>query len=85
MANTSLAALNDMLFQQLETITNPDLSNEELEAETKRTKAVTDIATKIVDNAKLELDALKFKNEVTGYSDDVSQHMFFLPEKIKKS
>lgn len=79
MANTSLSALNDMLFQQLETITNPDLVGDKLETEIVRTKAVTDIATKIVDNAKLELDALKFKEEVMGI-DEINQPMFFLPE-----
>lgn len=80
MANTSLSALNDMLFQQLETITNPDLDNEELEKELKRTKAVSDIATKIVDNAKLKLDAIKLKAEFTGYDDTDQQNMFFLQE-----
>ena len=80
MANTSLAALNDMLFQQLETITNPDLDNEELEKELKRTKAVSDIATKIVDNAKLELDAIKLKSEIMGCDDIDQQNMFFLQE-----
>lgn len=79
MANTSLLALNDMLFQQLETITNTDLVGEELETEIRRTKAVTDLANKIVDNAKLELDAIKFKNEVMGI-DEMDQPMFFLPE-----
>lgn len=68
-----------MLFQQLETITNPDLVGDKLETEIVRTKAVTDIATKIVDNAKLELDALKFKEEVMGI-DEINQPMFFLPE-----
>ena len=80
MANTSLSALNDMLFQQLETITNPDLDNEELEKELKRTKAVSDIATKIVDNAKLELDAIKLKAEIMGCDDIDQQNMFFLQE-----
>lgn len=78
MANTSLAALNDMLFQQLETITNTDLKEDELEIEIKRTKAVTDIATKIVDNAKLELEALKFKDDAMHFG--VEQDMFFLQE-----
>lgn len=63
-ANTSLSALNEMLFEQLEKITNDDLSEEELHREITRTKMITDISNQIVNNAELELKAIKLKEDL---------------------
>lgn len=66
-----LAALNDYLFQTLETLSNPDLTSEELETELKRSKAVQGIANNIINNAHLALEAKKHADEY-GYGDKVN-------------
>ncbi len=52
-----LIDLNDHLFTQLERLNDEDLPAEKLEAEIKRSKAITDIATSVILNARLALDA----------------------------
>lgn len=61
---TSITDLNNLLFEQIERITNDDLSEEELDREVKRVKAVTDIAKTIVDNNRVAVDALKYLEPV---------------------
>lgn len=76
--NTSLAALNDMLFDQLERITNDDLDDETIEKEIKRTKMITAVSNQIVSNAELELRAIKVRDELmTG---GAMPSVFGLPE-----
>ena len=60
---TTLADLNEMLFQQLERLTNDDLEGEDLEAEIKRSKAVSDLGGKIIANGALILNAVKHADE----------------------
>lgn len=59
----NLVDLNNHLFEQLERMNDEDLTDEQLDKEIKRTKAMTDIATKIIDNASLGLQAEKLKVE----------------------
>lgn len=59
----NLVDLNNHLFEQLERMNDEDLTDEQLEKEIKRSKAMTDIATKIIDNANLGLQAEKLKVE----------------------
>lgn len=59
----NLVDLNNHLFEQLERMNDEDLTDEQLEKELKRTRAMTDIATKIIDNANLGLQAEKLKVE----------------------
>lgn len=59
----NLVDLNNHLFEQLERMNDEDLTDEQLEKEIKRSKAMTDIATKIIDNASLGLQAEKLKVE----------------------
>lgn len=47
--------LHDILFEQLERLNNPKLKDESLAEEIKRSKAVTDVARNIIDNADLAL------------------------------
>ena len=54
-----LTDLNDILFAQLERLTNEDLPAEQLEQELQRTSSVVQVADRIVDNARLQLDAVK--------------------------
>jgi hypothetical protein len=55
-----LTDLNNILFAQLERLTSEDLTPEEIKSEIARCGSVVDLADKIVDNAKLQLDAVKF-------------------------
>ena len=54
-----LTDLNDHLFAQLERLNDEDLKDEELERELKRSKSMTNVADKIINNAKVCLDASK--------------------------
>lgn len=55
--------LNDHLFAQLERLNDEDLTQEELEKEIQRTKAVTAVSNQIISNAKLALDATRLQVE----------------------
>lgn len=57
--NTSLMALNEMLFQQLEAVSNPDLSSEEFEKEKERAEVMAKLGKVMVENASVELKALE--------------------------
>lgn len=58
-----LIDLNDYLFIQLERLSDEEVVGERLSEEITRAKAITDVGRTIVDNAKLALDAVKFKQE----------------------
>jgi hypothetical protein len=51
--------LNNHLFAQLERLGDEDLSNEKMESEIKRAKAVADVAKTIVESAKTNIEAMK--------------------------
>lgn len=55
--------LNDHLFAQLERLNDEDLTEEKLDAEITRSKAVSAIASQIINNARLALDATKLQVE----------------------
>lgn len=65
-----LTDLNDHLFAQLERLSDEDLSDEQLEKEIERSKAVTDISKSIISNASLRLDAMKLKADHMGLNKD---------------
>ena len=60
--------LNDHLFAELERLSDEDLTGEELIQEINRAKALGDISGKIIENAKLALDATKLQVEYGGIS-----------------
>ncbi|MEE3344591.1 MAG: hypothetical protein VZS44_10895 [Bacilli bacterium] len=62
----NLNDLNNYLFEQLERLNDDEelLKEEILEKELKRAKAITDISTAIVNNAKLVLDIKKYADEL---------------------
>lgn len=64
MSKNKLTDLNDHLFAEMERLSDEDLSQEELEKEIKRSKAVADVADKIINNAQLALQAEKYMFEV---------------------
>ena len=49
----SITALNGHLHDQLEALLNPDLNQKELENEIARTKAVSQIASQIIDSERV--------------------------------
>ena len=57
-----LTDLNDHLFQQLERLNDDDLTGENLEQEIKRAKAMSQVATQIVNGAKTIVDAMRIAN-----------------------
>lgn len=65
MKNT-LNDLNNYLFAQMERLNEEDLSEEKLETEVRRTKAMVSVASAIVGNANLALQAIKAKDSMQG-------------------
>jgi len=64
----TLGDLNNHLFEQLERLNDEELKGDNLKEEIMRAKAVTDIASKIIDNANTVLDAKKLQSETLGRS-----------------
>lgn len=58
-----LGDLNNHLFAQLERLSDEDLKGEQLQEEIDRTKAVTTVASKIIENGSLMLDAKKLVDD----------------------
>jgi len=59
MTKNKLSDLNDHLFCQLERLGDENLKEEDIEREVGRTEAIVSVSEKIIDNAKLSLDAAK--------------------------
>ena len=55
--NNKLIDLNDHLFAEMDRLTNKALAGEALKEEINRAKAVSNLATQIIFNARLALDA----------------------------
>ncbi|SHI03061.1 hypothetical protein [Virgibacillus chiguensis] len=62
MKNT-LGDLNNHLFAQLERLSDEEINGEKLEEEINRAKAVTSVASKIIDNGSLVLEAHKLADD----------------------
>ena len=58
-----LSDLNNHLFEQLERLNDEKMTNEELEKEIHRSKAITSVSQAIVNNASLILNAQKHIDE----------------------
>lgn len=56
-----LTNLNDALFEQLERLNDNDLKDEALKAEIHRSKAMSDIGGRIIENAKVALEGQKLR------------------------
>ena len=67
MKNT-LVDLNNYLFEQLERLNDEDLRGEDLKDEIIRAKSISDIASKIIDNANTVLAVKKMQVETLGKS-----------------
>ena len=62
----NLNSLNNKLFEQLDRLTNKNLSGDKLQEELERTDAIVDISTSIISNADLMLKAMVAKDEKLG-------------------
>lgn len=58
-----LTDLNDILFETLERLNDDDLMESSLDKELQRAKAISQVATNIVNNAQVLLDAQKHADE----------------------
>lgn len=58
-----LIDLNNHLFMQLERLSDEDLKGDALETEIKRARSISTVATKVIDNASIILDAQKLQVE----------------------
>lgn len=62
----SLSDLKNYLFEQIERVNDDNLTDEELDKEIKRSKAVTEASRTIVEIAKTQLDAFRYATEEPG-------------------
>lgn len=62
---TDLSALNNYLFEELERLNDDETlgKDENLEREIRRSKAITNVAQTIINNANTVLDAQKFMSD----------------------
>lgn len=58
-----LSDLNDHLFAQLERLGDESLKGQDLASEIERSKAIKGVASELINNATLVLNAEKFKKE----------------------
>lgn len=63
--NNDLSSLNNYLFEELERLNDDESlgSDIDFEKEIKRSKAITDVASKIIDNASTLLKAVELREE----------------------
>lgn len=61
-----LSDLNDILFAQLERLTDDELTPDQIAQELQRTQAVVQVADRIVDTAQLQLDGARFVAQNSG-------------------
>lgn len=80
MGKNKLTDLNDLLFKQLNKLSNESTKGEALTEEIERSKSVGSIARSIIDNATLALDAQKALNDsvrklpdMIGITDDTKE------------
>lgn len=77
---TTLNDLNEYLFQEMDRLTNEDLSAEELDKEIKRSDALQKIAKTVIDNGSLALHAKKYLDEY-GQGDNVELPLIGVTDK----
>ena len=63
---TTLTDLNNYLFEQIERISDDELTDEQFERELKKSKALQVIAKTIIESGQLALDAKKHMDEMGG-------------------
>ncbi len=72
---TTIIDLNEYLFQEMDRLTNEDLSAEDLDKEIKRSEALQKVAKTVIENGTLALQARKYLDEY-GKGDGMGLPMF---------
>lgn len=62
MPRNKISDLNNHLFSQLEKLNDDDLNGDQLTTEVQRAKAMSSLASQIINSTKLTLDAIKMSN-----------------------
>jgi hypothetical protein len=62
----ALLDLNDHLFEQIERLGDENIKGEELEIEFKRAGAICSVASQIISNGRLVMEAVKLADELPG-------------------
>ena len=69
---SNLQDLNTILFKQIEALDDPDLTDEQFARQVEKSDSIVKVAGKILDNAKIALDAQKHFDEYgTGRTIDM--------------
>ena len=69
MKNT-LADLNNILFEQLERLSDDDLTDEQLETQLKKTDQIVKVSEKIIANGELAFKAIQHQDKYYGTSNE---------------
>ncbi len=64
----NLTDLNELLFKQMEKLTDDNLTEKEIKAEIEKSQAITNVAETIIKNGELALKATVLKTKFTGNS-----------------
>lgn len=84
MSKNKLIDLNDHLFAQMERLSDEDITGDKLIEEINRAKAVSGIASQIVANANLALEAAKFADDLGHKAESPTQLLDKLDDKEKR-
>lgn len=71
MPRNKISDLNNHLFAQLEKLNDDDLQGDQLNTEVNRARAMSSLASQIINSTKLTLDAIKMANNGEINSMDV--------------
>lgn len=71
MTKNTLKDLNDHLFAQLERLGDEGMTETQLKTEIKRSQQIANVASKVIDNGKLVLDAQKFRDNMMDANGEV--------------
>ena len=65
--------LHNHLFEQLERLNDDDLTDDQLQKEIQRTKAMTMIASNMINNTNIALETAKFATEYCQNQNDIPE------------
>ncbi|MCA0334381.1 MAG: hypothetical protein LCH44_10585 [Bacteroidetes bacterium] len=66
MPRNKIIDLNNHLFAAIERLSDDEITGDALEAEIKKAAAITNVATSIIDSAKVQIEAMKLLQK-SGY------------------
>ena len=81
--NTSIGGMHDILFMQLERLSNEDLTGENLELEMKRTDAICNVAGKIIDNGHVAIKVARIRQDAASMAPEVGYLVEDKPRRLK--